>query len=72
MKKFFYIFTVILLLLFIFFDSGFAQETVGPKMVIEQTDYDAKEVKQGDIINHAFKVMNKGDQPLEIKSVKPG
>ncbi|MFC1863701.1 DUF1573 domain-containing protein [Thermodesulfobacteriota bacterium] len=72
MQKILYTLPFIFLFIFIYLNIGLAQETVGPKMVIEQTDYDAKEVNQGDIIEHTFKVLNTGDQPLEIKSVKPG
>jgi len=48
-----------------------AQETLGPKMVLKENSFDFKQVKQGEVIEHAFQVLNKGDQPLEIK-VKPG
>ena len=49
-----------------------AQETGGPKMVIKEKVSDFKKVKQGEIVEHSFKVLNRGDQPLEIKKVKPG
>ncbi|MBW1805259.1 MAG: hypothetical protein JRJ06_02615 [Deltaproteobacteria bacterium] len=49
-----------------------AQETSGPRMVLEETLFDAKEVKEKTIIVHDFKVLNTGDMPLEIKKVKPG
>jgi len=49
-----------------------AQETPGPRMVLEETLFDAKEVKENTIIEHDFKVLNTGDMPLEIKKVKPG
>ena len=72
MKKIFYSIPFIILFLFMYFNTGLAQDGTGPKMVIEQKEYDAKEVKQGEVINHTFKILNTGDQALEIKSVKPG
>lgn len=72
MKKIFYSIPFIILFLFMYLNTGLAQDGIGPKMVIEQTEYNAKEVKQGEIINHTFKILNTGDQVLEIKSVKPG
>ena len=72
MKKIFYSISFIILFLFIYINTSPAQESIGPKMVIEQTEYNAKEVKQGKIIIHTFKILNAGDQVLEIKNVKPG
>jgi hypothetical protein len=72
MKKFLYSILFIILSFFIYINTGLAQDIIGPKMVIEQTEYNAKEVRQGEIIKHTFKILNAGDQVLEIKSVKPG
>jgi len=41
-------------------------------MVFEETDFDAGQVLQGEIIEHAFTVRNSGDQALEIHKVNPG
>ena len=41
-------------------------------MVIPEVAFDFKEVKEGTILEHNFKIHNKGEKPLEIKSVKPG
>ena len=43
-----------------------------PVMVIPETTYDFQEVKEGAILEHTFKVYNKGENVLTIKSVKPG
>jgi len=51
---------------------GRAQQTRGPKMVLPEKLYKAQAVMQGDIVSHAFPVLNEGDQPLEIKRVQPG
>ena len=72
MKKNFYTIPFIILFISMYLNIGLAQDGIGPKMVIGQTEYDAKEVKQGEIINHTFKILNTGDQVLEIKNVKPG
>jgi hypothetical protein len=69
MKKLFYI--------TIFFLVIAAQPLVshgssGPRLVIEAKEFDFKEVEEGKVVTHTFKVLNKGDQPLEIKRVNPG
>jgi len=48
------------------------QEVKGPKMVLKERVFDFKEVKEGEAIEHTFLIFNQGDQPLEIKNVKPG
>ena len=65
MKKCFYSVFFITLFIFPCLNTGTAQETIGPKMLIEEADYDAKEVMQGEIISHTFKILNRGDQTLE-------
>jgi hypothetical protein len=52
--------------------TGWAQQAIGPRMVIEKPLFDAQQVKEGEIISHSFIVLNKGDQPLKIKRVQPG
>ena len=63
-------------LLALFFDVhlsvAWAQKAIGPRMVLKEKSVEYKEVNEGDIIEHTFKVLNEGDQPLEIKNVKPG
>jgi hypothetical protein len=49
-----------------------AQENRGPKIVVKEPVFDFKEIKEGDVVQHTFKVLNEGDQILEIKSVRPG
>ena len=51
---------------------AWAQKATGPRMVLKEKSVEYKEVNEGDIIEHAFTVLNEGDQPLEIKNVKPG
>ena len=42
-----------------------------PVAVINERSFDFNEVKEGSTVKHAFSVLNKGDQVLEIKKVKP-
>ena len=72
MKKILYtlLFMTFLALLLNLFSVS-AQEVIGPQIVFEETIFDAEDVKEGEIIEHTFKVLNKGDSPLEIKKVKP-
>lgn len=49
-----------------------AQETAGPLMVMKERSFDFKEVREGEVLKHAFKIQNKGDQTLEIIKVQPG
>jgi hypothetical protein len=49
-----------------------AQETRGPRIVVKEPVFDFKEIKEGSVVQHTFKVFNEGDETLEIKSVRPG
>ncbi len=51
---------------FICFDFCFAQ----PKAVLVKSSFDFGTVAQGTVIEHAFEIQNKGDQPLVVTSVK--
>ena len=49
-----------------------AQPAQGPKMVIVDKHYNFSVVMEGEVVDHTFRVLNQGDQALEIKNVKPG
>ena len=49
-----------------------AGHAAGPRMVIEQKSFDFKEVNEGSVVAHSFKVRNTGDEPLQIRKVRPG
>jgi hypothetical protein len=49
-----------------------ALESRGPKMVLDELNFNSGEVREGNVVSHAFRVFNQGDQPLEIRKVKPG
>ena len=72
MKKYGILPFIALFLFVIFFFSAHAQETKGPKLVLKEQVFDFKEVKEGQVLEHAFQIFNHGDQPLEIKKVNPG
>jgi hypothetical protein len=60
-----------------FFSAFFAHfvlalEIQGPKMILEEPEFDFGVVKEGEVVSHAFRVLNQGDQSLEIRKVKPG
>jgi hypothetical protein len=43
-----------------------------PVLEVEGAIYDFDQVTQGDVVQHDFRVFNRGDAPLQIKSVRPG
>lgn len=42
-----------------------------PVININQKIFDFGTVKEGAVVEHTFRVLNKGDKPLQIKTVKP-
>jgi hypothetical protein len=54
------------------FGIALAQQAIGPRIVLEERYFDAKQIKEGGIIQHTFKVLNTGDHTLEIQKVNPG
>ena len=48
-----------------------AQEPA-PVIEIENPTYEFQQVTEGDLVKHDFRVVNRGNAPLEIKKVKPG
>lgn len=52
--------------------SAPAQNVTGPRMILSETSHDFKEVEEGTVVEHSFKVVNRGDQVLQIKNVNPG
>ena len=49
-----------------------AQDKKGPRVSVEGREFDFKEVKEGTVLEHTFKILNIGDEPLKIISVRPG
>lgn len=48
------------------------EKATAPVIVIENPTYDFGRVTQGHVVKHDFRVLNKGNAPLQIKKVKPG
>ena len=66
------VFAFIFVVLFVVYSSlAFSQEGGVAKMVLEEKEFNAGNINEGGIVEHAFKVMNKGTGTLEIISVKP-
>ncbi len=49
-----------------------APNKTGPKLVIEEKEFNAMATKQGVALNHTFIVKNEGDQDLKIHDAKGG
>jgi hypothetical protein len=43
-----------------------------PVIEVDNATYEFDQVTQGETVKHDFRVFNRGEAPLEIKSVKPG
>ena len=72
MQKLLHLFTLILFFscaLLLLSQAGYA---AGPRMAIDEKLFDFKEVNQGSVVAHSFEVRNTGDEPLQIKKVRPG
>ncbi len=72
MKKLLYGIPFLIFWIMVNLTTGWAQQAIGPRMVLKEKCFDAKQVKEDEIIEHTFNVLNKGDRPLEIKRVRPG
>ncbi len=72
MRRLFSLASLCSLLFFALFTSSFAQTPSGPSLVLPERSFDFKEVEEGRTVEHSFKVLNKGDEVLEIRKVNPG
>lgn len=52
--------------------SAGAQEIRKPKVHMKEQVFDFKEVMEGEVIRHTFRIFNKGDDELKILRVKAG
>jgi len=68
--------TILPVLLIVTVSVGFslANEGLEPAPVIEikEPTHNFKQVSQGEVVKHDFRVFNRGEASLEIKKVKPG
>lgn len=72
MKRVFALASFAVLLCFGLASFSPAKTPSGPSMVLPERFFDFKQVEEGKVLEHTFKVLNKGDQVLEIKKVNPG
>ncbi len=72
MKRLFTPASLCFLLCFALLSFSQAQTPSGPSVVLPERSFDFKDVEEGKIVEHAFKVLNKGNQVLEIRNVNPG
>ena len=67
-------FLIMSLLSILFFGLSLAAhaetDASAPLIVINERSFDAKDVEEGVSVEHTYKVLNKGGQPLEINKVK--
>ena len=72
MKKLLYMISLPTILVILNCQLCLAQEVARPTMILEEKVFDAKDVREGSVIAHAFKVINTGDSTLEISKVSTG
>jgi hypothetical protein len=72
MRKLLHLFTLIFFFFCALLLASQAGYAAGPRMVIDEKLFDFKEVNQGSVVTHSFQVRNTGDEPLQIKKVRPG
>jgi hypothetical protein len=51
--------------------TAMAQETPGPKLVLENHEFDFGKVMEGEHITHTFTFLNQGEEQLLIHQVRP-
>lgn len=54
------------------FTQAVEEEVSAPVIEVEEPTYDFQQVPQGEVVKHDFRVLNRGNAPLEISKVKPG
>ncbi|MBN1105048.1 MAG: DUF1573 domain-containing protein [Deltaproteobacteria bacterium] len=55
----------------IFLSGSRAQKPPGPQIYFQEKNFDFQEVEEGSVLDHTFRVSNRGDQPLVIEKVSP-
>lgn len=48
-----------------------AEKGSGPRLHFEEMTFDFGQVVEGTMLEHTFKILNRGDQPLVIENVSP-
>jgi len=60
-----------LMILFIMFASVISAQWMNPKLLIQQSEYDFGDIKQGEKVSHVFVLKNSGGDLLTITNVRP-
>ena len=71
MKRFWLGISLLILCLGAYVPASLAQNAADPRMVLREKSFDFKEVNEGKVLEHAFKVFNEGEGPLQIIKVRP-
>ncbi len=71
MKRFWLGISLLILCLGAYVPASLAQNAADPRMVLREKSFDFKEVNEGKVLEHAFKVFNEGPGPLQIIKVRP-
>lgn len=72
MRKCFFCVSSAIFLCMLLLHPAWTQETRTPKLVLQETLFDAGAIDEGTVIKHTFRVYNRGNAPLKIKNVRPG
>jgi hypothetical protein len=72
MRKHWFIFGISLLLTVYWIFPATASDSKTPKMVLDEKVFDAKDIEEGKVIEHSFRIRNEGDAALELLKVAPG
>ena len=59
-----------IIIIFLFLGISVFPQVMGPKVSVQQSDYDFGEAIQNDIVNHSFVLTNNGGDVLKILDVK--
>ena len=59
-----------IIIIFLFLGISVFPQVMGPKVSVQQSDYDFGEAIQNDIVNHSFVLTNNGGDVLKIRDVK--
>ena len=62
----------LLLMLWVQLIQAAGEKEAMPVIEVDEPTYDFQQVTEGEVVKLDFRVLNRGNAPLEIKSVKPG
>ena len=71
MKRSFFVLALVLPLICLSWTLSRAEKASGPVIGIPERAFNFKVADEGAVVEHAFKVVNLGNAPLEIKDVRP-